>query len=111
MSKHLGVKRGCIDHLELPEKWRMILKDDDGGGCASAPPIAMSCLLWNCRRLANPSTENELVDLVRAKDPSVVFLAETWADEVRLKNVLRKIRCENIFSAPRINRGGGLVLF
>ena len=25
--------------------------------------------------------------------------------------MLRKIRCENIFSAPRTNRGGGLVLF
>ena len=67
--------------------------------------------MWNCHELGNPCIENELVDLVRAKDPSVVFLAETWADEARLKNVLRKIRCENIFSASRINRGGGLVLF
>ena len=67
--------------------------------------------MWDCRGLGNPCTENKLADLVRTKDPSVVFLAETWADEVRLKNVLRKIRCENIFSAPRINRGGGLVLF
>ena len=45
------------------------------------------------------------------KDPSVVFIAKTWADEVKLKIVLRKIRCENIFSAPRKNTGGGLVLF
>ena len=40
-----------------------------------------------------------------------MFLAETWIDEVRLKNVMRKIKFENIFIAPRTNRGGGLVLF
>ena len=40
-----------------------------------------------------------------------MFLAKTWADEARQKNMLRKIRCENIFIAPRSNKGGGLVLF
>ena len=49
----------------------------------------MSCLVWNCHELGNPCIENELVDLVRAKDPPVVFLTETWADEAKLKNVLR----------------------
>ena len=43
----------------------------------SAPPITMSYLIWNCRGLGNPCTGNELVDIVRAKDPSVVFIAET----------------------------------
>ena len=61
--------------------------------------------MWNCHGLGNPCTENELANLMRAKDPSVVFLAEIWTDEARLKNVLRKIRCENIFSALRTNRG------
>ena len=28
MSKHLGVKKGRIDHLEFPEKQRMVSKDD-----------------------------------------------------------------------------------
>ncbi|KAL0014214.1 hypothetical protein SO802_001283 [Lithocarpus litseifolius] len=49
--------------------------------------------------------------MVRAKDPSVVFLAETWADEARLKDVKRKIQFEHMFVSPRNNRGGGLVLF
>ena len=40
-----------------------------------------------------------------------MFLAKTWADEARLKQVLRKIQFENIFIAPKLNRGGGLVLF
>ena len=77
----------------------------------SAPPIAMSGLMWDCRRLGNPCTENKLADLVWTKDPFVVFLAETWTDEARQKNMMRKIRCENIFIAPRSNREGGLVLF
>ena len=83
VSKHLGVKRGHIDHLEFPKKRRIVSKDDesssnfDGGGCASTPPITISCLLWNCCGLGNPCTKNELTDLVWAKDPFVVFLAET----------------------------------
>ena len=49
--------------------------------------------------------------MVRAKDPSVLFLVKTWADEDRLKDVKRKIQFENMFVSPRISRGGGLVLF
>ena len=54
---------------------------------------------------------NELAEMVRAKDPFVLFLAETWVDEARLKDVKRKIQFENIFVLPRTSRGGGLVLF
>ncbi|KAL0001342.1 hypothetical protein SO802_015123 [Lithocarpus litseifolius] len=61
--------------------------------------------------LGNPRTENELVDIVRAKDPSIMLLTETWADETRIKDVLRRIKFENMFIALRMNRGGGLVLF
>jgi len=49
--------------------------------------------------------------MVRAKDPSVVFLAKTWADEARLKVVKMKIQFENMFVSPRTSKGGGLVLF
>ena len=71
----------------------------------------MSCLVWNCRGLGNPCTGNELAETVPAKDPSVVFLAETWVDKARLKDVKRKIQFENMFVSLRNNRGGGLVLF
>ena len=66
----------------------------------------MGCLVWNYRGLGNPCIENELAELVWVKDPSVVFLAETWADEARLKSVLRKIEFENMFIATRQNKGG-----
>ena len=51
----------------------------------------MSCLVWNCRRLGNPCIVIELASLVWAKDPYVVFIAKTWTDEARLKDVKRKI--------------------
>ena len=71
----------------------------------------MSLLLWNCRGLGNPRTENELVSLIQAKDPSVVFIAETWADETKLDRTLSKINFEKKWVVPRLNKGGGLVLF
>ena len=49
----------------------------------------MSLLVWNCRGLGNPRTVRELGDYIRAKDHSVVFLAETWTDNDRLVQVLR----------------------
>ena len=71
----------------------------------------MSLLLWKCRGLGNPRTKNELVRLIQAKDPSVVFRAETWADEARLDRTLSKINFDQKWVLPRLNRGGGLVLF
>ena len=47
----------------------------------------MSCLAWNCRELGNLRTGRELVEIIRAKDPSIVFLAEILVDEARLEFV------------------------
>ncbi|XP_050259980.1 uncharacterized protein LOC126705069 [Quercus robur] len=47
----------------------------------------MSCLAWNCRGLGNLCTVRELGEIVRTKDPSLVFLAETLTDEARLEFV------------------------
>ena len=40
-----------------------------------------------------------------------MFLAETWADEARLKEVKRNLGFDNLHFVERINRGGGLALF
>ena len=61
----------------------------NGGGCSAAPPITMSLLVWNSRRLGNLHTCKELEVLIRAKDPFVVFLAETWADESNTTWILK----------------------
>jgi len=67
----------------------------------------MSCLVWNCRVLGNTCTVNELANMMRAKDPSVVFLAETWVDEARLKDVKRKIKFETcLFRQERLGEAG-----
>ena len=71
----------------------------------------MNLLLWNYRELGNPRTENELVGLIQVKDLSVVFIAETWTNEVRLDRTLSKINFDQKWVVPRLNKGGGLVLF
>ena len=41
----------------------------------------MSCLSWNYRGLGNPQTKDELVALIRNKDPKLVFLMETKVEK------------------------------
>ena len=71
----------------------------------------MSLLCWNCRGLGNRQTVQELGDLVRAQDPTAVFLAETWLDEVRLSGLRDSLRFGHHHGVSRLTRGGGLVLF
>ena len=71
----------------------------------------MNLLVWNCRGLGNLRTKKELGNIIRAKDPSIVFLAETWADEARLDRVLHNINFDNKWEVCSGRKGGGLVLF
>ena len=71
----------------------------------------MSILRWNCRGLGNRQTVQELGDLVRAQDPTVVFLAETWLDDIRLVGLHDSLRYGHHQGVSRRTRGGGLVLF
>ena len=71
----------------------------------------MSLLVWNCRGLGNLATEKELGEINWVKDPSVMFIAETWADEASLKSIKYRLQFDHMFMVPRIHRGGGLVLF
>ena len=70
----------------------------------------MSLLVWNYRRLGNLCTGKELGELVWAKDSSVMFIAETWANEARLKQIKKDICFDGLFFVPRVNRGGGLAM-
>ena len=71
----------------------------------------MSLIVWNCRGLGNLRTVKELQVMIRVKDPSIVFLAETWADEARLQEIKCKIEFDNLFFVKRNNRGAGLALY
>ena len=71
----------------------------------------MNLLCWNCRGLGNRQIVQELSDLVRAQDPSAVFLAETWLDEARLVGIHDSLHFGHYHGVSRVSRGGGLVLF
>ena len=49
--------------------------------------------------------------MVRAQDPLVVFLAETWLVEVRLGDIRDRLGMRNYFGVSKVNLGGGLALF
>ena len=67
--------------------------------------------MWNCRGLGNLHIEKELGVLDWAKDPSILFIVETWKDEIKLKYIKRILEFDQVFVVPRNNRGGGLALF
>ena len=70
----------------------------------------MSLLIWNCHGLRNPRRVRELGDYIQAKDPSIMFLVETWTDDARQDQVLRNFDFRNTWSVSSCNRGNGLVL-
>ena len=70
----------------------------------------MNCLTWNCRELGNPCTVQELARLVRAQDPTVVFLIETWQEEGPLERLRCFLNFDNKFVVKSRNKGGGLCL-
>ena len=53
----------------------------------------------------------ELEALVRAQDPVALFLAETWANEDRLRSLCNKLNFDQAWIVPRINCTGCLCLF
>ena len=70
----------------------------------------MSFLCWNCRGLGNFQIVQELDDLIRAQDPAVVFITETWLVETRLKVFLKNLNFRNMHVVSKETQGGGLVL-
>jgi hypothetical protein len=70
----------------------------------------MNCLARNCRGLGNPRTVQEIARLVRAQDPSVVFLIETWQDDGPLERLRCQLQFANKFVVKSKNKGGGLCL-
>ena len=71
----------------------------------------MSYLVWNCRELGNLRTGKELVELIWAKDPSMVFLFKTLTDEARLEFIQNSINFDHRWVVPKVGRNGGLVLY
>ena len=53
----------------------------------------------------------ELVEIIRAKDPAVVFLAKTLTDDARLEFVQSIICFDHRWVVPRVGRSAELVLY
>ena len=66
----------------------------------------MSLIVWNFRGLKNLRIGKELEAVIQAKDPSVVFIVKTWADEAKLKEIQRQIEFENLFFVERNKKVG-----
>lgn len=69
----------------------------------------MSCLFWNCRGLGVPLIVLALRDMIRAKNPDMVFLSETKRVKVKIEPLKRKWRMNGV-SVDRVGQGGGLAL-
>jgi hypothetical protein len=71
----------------------------------------MSILSWNCRGLGNPCIVQKLAHLVWAKDPSAVFLCETWSNDEHLEHLRCRLHFNNKLLVLSNKKGGGLALF
>ena len=71
----------------------------------------MNLLFWNVRGLGNQRTVHELECFIRAQDPSVLFLAETWVGEARLISLCSELGFDNYWVTSQANRLGCLALF
>jgi len=71
----------------------------------------MNCISWNCHGLGQPRAVLELIELVKKKSLSIIFLMETKSKEQYLKKLCSKLKLENVHIEPRVNASGGLALF
>lgn len=70
----------------------------------------MNYISWNYRGLGNPRQVREVSDLVKAKDPNLVFLMENRKKKSYLEQLHCRLIFDNLFIVPRKNLGGGLAL-
>uniref|UniRef100_A0A2N9ESV5 Endonuclease/exonuclease/phosphatase domain-containing protein n=1 Tax=Fagus sylvatica TaxID=28930 RepID=A0A2N9ESV5_FAGSY len=77
----------------------------------ATPPVPMSILAWNCRRLGNPCIVQELFRLVWEQDLLVLFVVETRLDTARLEVLQCRLKFSSKLVVSRREHGGGLALF
>ena len=75
------------------------------------PAKSNELLAWNYRELGNLHTGKELVEIIRAKDPAVMFLAKTLTDHARLEFVQSIMDFNHRWVVPSVGRSGGLVMY
>lgn len=61
--------------------------------------------------MGNPQPVRELCALISTHHPKLVFLAETWQNEYRMKNLRWRLGFKNFFVVQSNNNGGGIALY
>ena len=71
----------------------------------------MSVMCWNCRRVGNAATVNELRDLARKFSPTLLCIVETQIEGSRVENLAGTLGYDKAFAVDSRGRSGGLGLF
>lgn len=71
----------------------------------------MTIMCWNCRGLGDPRTVQELVRLVQANRPKLLFLCETRQNKSVVENLRWRLGLKHVVSFHEPGKGGGLALF
>ena len=70
----------------------------------------MNLLAWNCWGLRNRRAVDELGEIIKAKDPGIVFLSETWSTKEHMEYIKLKLNFDGLFTVTNEAKGGGLAL-
>ncbi|KAL1369153.1 hypothetical protein AAHE18_02G175100 [Arachis hypogaea] len=70
----------------------------------------MIILSWNCRGVAASLTISELLNLCKQKKPSIIFLIETRAKDIKIKRIRRRLHFDKYFCVEPRDLSGGLCI-
>ena len=93
------------------KKQALVVKTQSVEANVQPPPTVMKILAWNCRGLRNRHAIHELVNIVQAQDPMIVFLSETWSSKEHMKWVRDRILFDGYFMVSNDERGVGISSF
>ena len=71
----------------------------------------MNLLCWNCRRIGNAKTIQELRKLVRKFAPKVLCLVETQIGREQAENLANTLGYDLAFAVDPTGRSGGLAMY
>uniref|UniRef100_A0A453IQP4 Endonuclease/exonuclease/phosphatase domain-containing protein n=2 Tax=Aegilops tauschii subsp. strangulata TaxID=200361 RepID=A0A453IQP4_AEGTS len=71
----------------------------------------MNILAWNCRGVGNRRTVREVLALVKANDPKLVFLSETRQDVAKVEKLKWRLGLKGFHGVSSNGKSGGLALF
>ncbi|RYR70856.1 hypothetical protein Ahy_A02g005160 isoform A [Arachis hypogaea] len=95
---------------EKEENLVMMTAEWEPGGPIHAPTSAMIILSWNCRGVAASLTISELLNLCKQKKPSIIFLIETRAKDIKIKRIRRRLHFDKYFCVEPRDLSGGLCI-